>query len=221
MRYNDHVLNDRLKRGGSSSSNRGAAYQRPKIVMRALTDREGLEKAYAREDKLYVNGDTMYVGGTSYWQDVWDDLKIPFNKTSQAQRYKDADALLANNAQVKNLVGHSMGGSAVLELQKNHSERTFKTNTYGAPVVSMTAPDNKDNHRYRNYGDPVSFFDRGAESRVKPEALKHYAIAGAELYSTGKVNPKEVLDGVLSAHSYKNFDKTQISDQDYQQEPES
>ena len=111
--------------------------------MRALTDKEGLDKAYDRADKLFVNGDTMYVAGTSYWQDVWDDLKIPFNKTAQAQRYKDADALLGQNAQVKNLVGHSLGGASVLELQKNHSERTFKTNTYGAPAVSLTRPDKK------------------------------------------------------------------------------
>ena len=136
-----------------------------------------------------------------------------------AQRYIDADALLSKNPQVSNLVGHSLGGSAVLELQKNQSERTFKTNTYSAPAVSMTRPDNKDNHRYRNYGDPISMFDRGAESRVKFDALKHYAIAGAELYNEGTVNGKEILEGVLSAHSYKNFDKTKVSDQDYHHQP--
>ena len=219
MRYNDNLLSDKFHRGGSSNPNKGAVYQHPEIVMRALTDKEGLDKAYARADKLFVNGDTMYVAGTSYWQDVWDDLKIPFNKTAQSQRYKDADALLANNSQVSNLVGHSLGGASVLELQKNHGERTFKTNTYAAPTVSATTPDNKDNHRYRNYGDPVSIFDRGAESRVRPEALKHYGIAAAEIYSTGVVNPKEIVDGVLSAHSYKNFDKTKISDKDYHEQP--
>ena len=62
-------------------------------------------------------------------------------------------------------------------------------------------------------------FDRGAESRVKPEALKHYAVAGAELYTTGLVNGKEIVDGVLSAHSYKNFTDTKISDQDYHHQP--
>ena len=220
MRYNDQRMNDLFRRGASSSSNKGAIYQQPEIVMRALTDKEGLDRAYAQADKLYVNGDTMYVAGTSYWQDVWDDLKIPFNKTAQAQRYKDADALLANNSQVTNLVGHSLGGASVLELQKNHGERTFKTNTYAAPVVSFTTPDNKNNHRYRNIGDPISMFDRGAEKRVKTEALKHYAIAGAELYNEGTVNGKEILKGVLSAHSYKNFTDTQISDWEEHYQPE-
>jgi hypothetical protein len=134
-------------------------------VINQLTDKEGLDKAYAREDKLYVNGNTMHVAGTSYLQDVWDDFEIPFVNTAKAQRYIDADALLGQNPQVSNLVGHSLGGSSVLELQKNHGEKPFKTNVYGTPAASFTTPDNKDNHRYRNYGDPISAFDRGAESK--------------------------------------------------------
>ena len=46
------------------------------------------------------------------------------------QRYVDADDLLGQNPQVSNLVGHSLGGSSVLELQKNHGEKRFKTNVY-------------------------------------------------------------------------------------------
>ena len=206
MRYNDKRMNEYFRRGASSNSNKGSIYQQPQIVMRALTDKEGLDKAYAQDDKLHVHGDTMYVAGTSSWQDVWDDLKIPFNKTAQAQRYKDADALLGENSQVSNLVGHSLGGASVLELQKNHGERTFKTNTYGAPVASLTTPDNKDNHRYRNYGDPVSIFDRGAEKRIKPEALKHYG--------------KENVKAASSAHSYDNFTDTKISNWEETYQPE-
>jgi hypothetical protein len=37
----------------------------------------------------------MYVAGTSSVQDAWDTLKIPFGKTAESQRYKDADVLLA------------------------------------------------------------------------------------------------------------------------------
>ena len=204
MDFYDKLMHDKF-RGIGSTGNKGV-YIHPEIVMQQLTDKDGLDKATATRDKLYVHGNTMYVAGTSYWQDVWDDLKIPFNKTAQAQRYKDADALLAKNPQVSNLVGHSLGGAAVLELQKNHGEKTFKTNTYGAPVASFTTPDNKDNHRYRNYGDPISIFDRGAESNVKTSALKHYAMAGAELYTEGTVNPMDMYKGIKEAHSYYNFD---------------
>jgi hypothetical protein len=144
------------------------------------------------------------VAGSSNERDAWDDLKIPIQKTAWAKRYQDADALLKENPQVTNLVGHSLGGSAVLELQKNHTEKTFKTNTYGAPVASLTVPDNVDNHRYRNYGDPVSMFDRGAESNVKETTGTHCTQAWRDQ------DPHEFWKGVLDAHSYDNFDKNTI-----------
>ena len=50
-------------------------YRTPAITISPITDREGLDKAYALPDKVFVNGDTLYVAGTSYLQDVWDDLK--------------------------------------------------------------------------------------------------------------------------------------------------
>jgi pimeloyl-ACP methyl ester carboxylesterase len=217
MKFYDNLVADKFRGGGKNSKN--AVYMHPEIIMQQLTDKEGLDKAYAQTDKLYVHGDTMYVAGSSYLQDYWDDLKIPFNQTKHAQRYKDADALLGKNPQIANLVGHSLGGSSVLELQKNHGERTFKTNTYGAPAASMTGPDNKDNHRYRNYGDPVSIFDRGAESRVKASALKHYAGVAAEIWTEGTVNPVGLYKGVIDAHSYDNFDDTKVSDMPYHHQP--
>ena len=62
-------------------------------------------------------------------------------------------------------------------------------------------------------------FDRGAESRVKPEALKHYAAAGAEFYNDGTVDKTAIYNGITSAHSYDNFDKTKISNHDYHHQP--
>ena len=82
-------------------------------MVNQLTDKEGLDKAYARADKLFVNGNSIYVAGTSYLQDAWDDLKIPFAKTAWAQRYQDEDARLLQNPQVSNLVGHSLGGCVI------------------------------------------------------------------------------------------------------------
>ena len=76
-------------------------YRTPAITISPITDREGLDKAYALPDKVFVNGDTLYVAGTSYLQDVWDDLKIPFSQTSKAQRYSDAETIMAKNPQIK------------------------------------------------------------------------------------------------------------------------
>ncbi len=61
-----------------------------------------------------------------------------------------------------------------LELQKNFPERNFKSNTYGAPVLSMTPADK----RFRNYLDPVSFLDQGAINSVSlglnPHSFSNY-----------------------------------------------
>ena len=91
-----------------------------------ITDKAGLEKAYGRESKLYTHGDTLYIAGTSSLQDVWDDLKIPFNMTDQNMRYRKATSLLKVNSNIQNVVGHSLGGSVALELQKNLNDEKFE-----------------------------------------------------------------------------------------------
>ena len=186
-------------------------YMHSEILMQQLTDKEGLDKAYAQTEKLYVHGDTMCVAGTSYLQDVWDDFKTPLGKTACAQRYQDAEARPFKNPQVANLLGHSLGGSVSLELQKKHAQETFTTNTYGTPAASYKMPDNIDNHRYRNYGDPISIFDEGAKSNFKKSALEHYAMGG--------IDPVEIWNGLLDAHSYDNFDQHIVSDEVYRHQP--
>jgi pimeloyl-ACP methyl ester carboxylesterase len=180
-------------------------------IIKAITDKEGLDKAYAADEKLHVNGNTMYVAGTSNMQDAWDDLKIPFGQTSKAKRYKDADALLAANPQVENLVGHSLGGASVLELQKQHPDKTFKTNVYGTPTLSFTPPNQTTDHRYRNDFDPVSIFDRAAEkSTPKPTSMTSVTES-----LKSHVDPLQFWRGLLTNHSYSNFDTNMVSDQSY------
>jgi hypothetical protein len=132
------------------------------IIASKITDKEGLHKAYALDEKLYASGDTLYIAGTSSMQDVWDDLKIPLHLTSKSNRYQNASKFLDENQNIKQLVGHSLGGSVALELQGNMASRNFKTNTYGAPVFSFTKAEN----RYRNFGDPVSMLDWGSKSSL-------------------------------------------------------
>ena len=61
-----------------------------------LSDAEGLNKAYALPNKVYVDNNTnkMYIAGTSNFRDVWDDIKIPFHLTSNSQRYEQAEQVL-------------------------------------------------------------------------------------------------------------------------------
>ena len=94
-----------------------AANQNSKpITIKPITDKEGLHEAYKRQTGLYIRGDTMYIAGTKDTQDVYDDLKIPFNQTDKTLRYKNAIDLLDLNPDVTNFVGHSLGGATALEI---------------------------------------------------------------------------------------------------------
>jgi len=133
------------------------------LVISRIKDKDGMQQAYARESKLYVDGSTMHIAGSSSTQDwVLDDITIPCCQTHKTLRYKDAKMLLESNKQITSLTGHSLGGSVALQLQKDFPERNLNINTYGAPVVSLTPSTN----RFRNYMDPVSMFDQGAKSNI-------------------------------------------------------
>ena len=182
------------------------------ITLKPLSDVEGLQRAYARPNGVYIRNNTEFVAGSRDTQDWYDDFtKIPFNKTYNALRYINADKALKQNdadnpnSKITSLVGHSLAGSVVLEMQKQHPDRTFKTTTYGAPVASITTPDNINNKRYRNYDDAVSMFDRGSTMSVKnPLTLQNY------LNIKSPSNIAEVATKLLDNHAYDNFTNNKI-----------
>jgi hypothetical protein len=135
----------------------------------------GLDNAYESESKVFIKDDTMFIAGTSNLQDVFDDLKIPLGLTKHSQRYKDASKLLTENPNVKKLVGHSMGGMASLEMQKQNPTRNLDVTTYGAPVVQIGG---QKHNRFRHQGDPISMLDSGAvnvpKSGFNPLELHSY-----------------------------------------------
>ena len=122
----------------------------------------GLDKAYDSNNKLYVEDDTLFVAGTSNLQDAWDDLKIPLGLTRYSQRYQDADKILNENPQVKNIVGHSAGSAVSDELSKRYTDKNLKTTLYGSPFVDFTGK--QSDNRYRHSGDFISMFDKGAKT---------------------------------------------------------
>jgi hypothetical protein len=137
-----------------------------------LEDREGIQRAYNQGDS-YARGDTLYVAGSHTATDWYDDFtKVPFwGDVRESHRYKQADKMLSANPQVHNIVGHSLGGSVVHELQRNHPG--LRSVTYGAPSVSMPG---KGGERYRNRYDPFSFFDRSAIQQVHPNPFQHISL---------------------------------------------
>ena len=168
----------------------------PKIIklINSLSDVQGLNEAYKSNDNVYLNNNTMYVSGTKhadtliptllnlnpiqtymnykngYYQDMWDDLKIPFGLTKYSQRYQEADKMLKENPQITDVVGHSLGGSVSLELAKNYPEKHLFTSTYGAPVFSDSM---QYGNRFRAFGDPVSMFDNGAITKMPNSINPH------------------------------------------------
>ena len=139
----------------------------------------GLDRAYKRGKGIlpYIesDSDTLYIAGTQNEQDVYDDVRhvppLPWSDMKQTERYKTAEIYLNSNPQIKRLVGHSLGGSVVLALQRNNPERNYEVVTYGAPVFVDLNPfrDKKFKvQRFKHIGreaqsDPISMFDMGAK----------------------------------------------------------
>ena len=138
------------------------------LPSKVIEDRVGLARAYAAPDSVYVLGNVAYVGGTqiSRWgenfRDIVDDAKIPFFGTKHTYRYEQLQKALAAHGEVKNLVGHSLGGATVLEAAKGTN---LKTTTYGAPVTDLlpSGPLEQAPMRFGNRGDPVSMMDSKAQ----------------------------------------------------------
>ena len=157
-----------------------------------FSDREGLSRAYKQPDKLYINNNKMYIAGTSSLRDVYDDLKIPFQLTKYSQRYQDAEKVLRNNPDIDTLIGHSLGSSVSLELNKNSNDK-YTTRNYSSPVFDMFKNNsvNDKNLRFKTNNDIISMFDKNAINISKPS-----------------INP-------LSLHSYNNYSDTGL-DKGYQ-----
>ena len=125
----------------------------------------------------------MIVSGTKdFPHDAWDDVSnIPLQTTYNSIRYINADKALTNNDslctddKLTSMVGHSSGGSVVLEMQKQYPDIYVQTSTYRAPLISMTTPDSIDNTSFRTYDDPISMVDRGATMSVNnPLTVQNY-----------------------------------------------
>jgi hypothetical protein len=141
-------------------------------------DEDGLVNAYQDKTATGVYYDpvtrTEYVKGSVTGRDFYDDFtKIPmWGNTRDAERYQQADAayedLQASGKPVDRIVGHSLGGSVALQMQKDH--QIAKSRTVGAPVVDLNPFGSAE--RYRHPLDCVSILDRGA-TWGKPKLYSH------------------------------------------------
>jgi len=174
---------------------------RKSLLLRAagegpISNAEGMARAYEQGD-AYAHGDMVYIAGSHTARDWWDDVtKIPFwGDSHKIYRLQMAQKALKANPQATTVVGHSLGGSVALQLQKDNPR--LKSVTYGAPVLDVFGGDRRDYdmarlrggpgpekpERYRNVLDPVSFFDASAVSDV-PGLKDFFTFSGPHSYGT-------------------------------------
>lgn len=134
-------------------------------VVQHISDQEGLRKAYEQPNHIYIDKNRMYIAGSKSVQDWIDNaLFIPTNTTVFHNIYRSASEELQKNPQITEVIGHSAGGSAVLELEKQYGDRIKKSRTYAAPVVSLfgNEPIDEKHLRMRTFLDPVAILDNSA-----------------------------------------------------------
>ena len=103
------------------------------------------------------------------------------------------------------MVGHSLGGSVVLDMQNTISRYIFfKTTTYGGPIKSITAPDGEHHRRFRNIGDIIFILDRGATTGIKASLIQNL------ITHDDPIKASTVVYQALDNHSYDGFGNQQI-----------
>ena len=102
---------------------------------------EGMKKAYDSPNSYYKDGNKLYIAGTKDIGDVMDWSKIPLGTFKDSKIYKNIEPVFENDKDIDYVVGHSAGGSATLELEKNYPDRKITSVTYNAPVFERGDPE--------------------------------------------------------------------------------
>ena len=108
-----------------------------------ISDEEGLKRAYDTKDGLYQHYNKLFIAGTKDKIDFVDDLKLPFDETlTKTNRGRDIDSYYRSHHEIDTVIGHSLGGSVALALEKKYKKEDgnpfgiVQSKTFGAPVVS-------------------------------------------------------------------------------------
>ena len=108
-----------------------ASHRQQKLVkqLRDITDEEGLKRAYDSQYGLYQHYSKLFIAGTkNFPQDHLDDLKLPFDDTlNKTKRCRDADAYYRSHHEIDTVIGHSLGGSVSLAIEKKYKKKKVIT----------------------------------------------------------------------------------------------
>jgi hypothetical protein len=193
------------------------------------TNEEGMRKSYEAPEGYYKEGNKLFIAGTRDIQDVMDWPKIPLGMFKDSKIYKNADEVFKNDPTIDYVVGHSAGGSAALELEKNYPTRHITSVTYSAPVFEPIAdPEkimNKDKAplRFTHVGDVVSAFDMNAQTSFQAPSFNMDLMKDAyEMYNSpsldtvGKVKSSMgTFDPTMGLHSMNSSYSNPSSTMDF------
>jgi len=153
-----------------------ASHRQQKLLkqLQDISDEEGLKRSYASQDGLYQHYNKLFIAGTrDFPGDHIDDLKLPLDDTlNKTKRGRDADAYYRSHHEIDTVIGHSLGGSVSLALEKQYKKEgnnpygIIQSKTFGAPVISTDALGEKNPNRIRYFGDPISALDFNATTVI-------------------------------------------------------
>ena len=103
-----------------------------------------MKRAYETRDCLYQHCNKLFIAGAKdFPQDRIDDLKLPFDGTlNKTKRGRDADAYYRSHHEIDTVIGHSLGSSVSLALERKYKKEgnnpygVIQSKSFGAPVVS-------------------------------------------------------------------------------------
>ena len=152
-----------------------------------------LRAAYKKPgDWTAVSSGKMAVAGSQTKRDWIDDvLRIPvWGDLRKSERFGQLNTALQKHPETKQLIGHSLGSSVILEKQKYYPN--LETTTYNAPVLQLSSM--PQGNRYRNSYDPISMFDLGAKtigtgSVFNPKQSHSYSGNPKNTYASNTILP--------------------------------
>ena len=83
-----------------------------------------MKRAYETKGGLYQHYIKSFIAGTKdFPTDRIDDLKLPFGGTlNKTERGRDAGAYYRSHHEIDTVIGHSLGGSVSLALEKKYKQ---------------------------------------------------------------------------------------------------
>ena len=118
-------------------------HQKSVKQLQGISDEEGLNRAYNTKDGLYQHYNKLFIAGTKDPVDMVDDLKLPFDDTlNKTTRGRTADKHYRSHHESDTVIGHSLGSSVALALEKQYKKEgnnpygIIQPKSFGSPTVS-------------------------------------------------------------------------------------